>query len=153
MMVCRALSNWRLYSWMRFTCESNNDRGHDLAGGRLEPLQEMRFGLALRIAEAHAESVVLGQRTSLLSCVRSVIQPSPMASVMRRASGGLGHQQPAPRRDTVGLVAEALGEHLHESGTTVVLSNSEWMAATPLCCECRRWRDWPCAPCAPALPR
>ena len=41
-----------------------------------------------------------------------MIQPSPMASVIVRGERRVGQQQPAPRRDAVGLVVEALGEHL-----------------------------------------
>ena len=41
-----------------------------------------------------------------------MIQPSPIASVMRAASAGIGQQQPAPRRDAVRLVVEALRKQL-----------------------------------------
>ena len=41
-----------------------------------------------------------------------MIQPSPMASVIVRGERRVRQQQPAPRRDAVGLVVEALGKHL-----------------------------------------
>jgi len=34
-----------------------------------------------------------------------------MASVIVCESAGIGHQQPAPRRDAIGFVAETLGKH------------------------------------------
>ena len=39
-------------------------------------------------------------------------QPSPIASVMSAGEVGVGQQQPAPRRDAVGLVVETSGELL-----------------------------------------
>ena len=109
-----ALSSCRLYSWMRLIWQSKmRVRVHRLAGGRFEPVGKLRLGLALGLAEGVAKVFVVGQRLQFPQAgSRSVIQPSPMASVIVRASGGIGQQQPAPRRDAVGLVAEAFGEHL-----------------------------------------
>ena len=72
------------------------------------------LGLALGLAEGVAEAASSASGLSLASCVRSVIQPSPMASVMSVGERRVGQQQPAPRRDAVGLVVESLGEHLGE---------------------------------------
>ena len=63
---------------------------------------------------------------------RSVTQASPMASRDERRRGRIGQQQPAPRRDAVGLVVEALGERLGEVAHRRRAQESEWMAATPL---------------------
>ena len=108
-----ALSSCRLYSWMRLTWQSKIVSGStvwpdvDLSQSANCDLASR---LALRNASRNASSSASG--LSLLNWPRSVIQPSPMASVMTSRERRVRQQQPAPRRDAVGLVVESLGEHL-----------------------------------------
>ena len=105
------------------------------AGRRLEPVDEARLRFALRIAARLVEGAVASEALSPESRSRSVIQPSPIAAVMTRASAGL-HEQPAPRRDPVGLVVEALRNISARSFATRVRRSFEWIAETPfVLCE------------------
>ena len=110
-----ALSSCRLYSWMRLTWQSKI-----VSGSTVWPdvglSQSANCALASRLALRKASRKPLSSASglSLRSWPRSVIQPSPMASVIASGERRVGQQQPAPRRDAVGLVVEALGKHLGE---------------------------------------
>ena len=108
-----ALSNCRLYSWMRLTWQSKMRVGIDrLAGCRFEPVGKLRFGLALGLAEGVAKAPVVGQRLELAQ-LAEVGDPAIADGLGDRAGQRrVGQQQPAPRRDAVGLVVETLGKHL-----------------------------------------
>ena len=63
----------------------------------------------------------------------------------------VGQQQPAPRRDAVGLVVEPLGEHLGEVGEhAACAAGPSGSPRRRWCCACRRSPGSPSAPCAPA---
>ena len=87
-------------------------RIHGLPGGGFEPLGELSFGLALGLAEVVAKAPVVGQRFELAQ-LGQVGDPAVANGRGDRAGqGGVRQQQPAARRDAVGLVTEALGKHL-----------------------------------------
>ena len=78
--------------------------------------RQTEFGLALAPSETRRGKPA-SSASGFRFCEvwpRSVIQPSPMASVIAAASAGFAEQQPAARRDAVGLVVEALREHLRQ---------------------------------------
>ena len=78
---------------------------------------------------------------------RSVIQPSPILLADQRRQPGIGLEQPAPRRDAVGLVVEALRDRTRRSRASALpWSRRECNSATPLSRASRRWRGAPCAP-------
>ena len=108
-----ALSSCRLYSWMRLTWQSKmRVRVHRLAGGRFEPVGKLRLGLALGLAEGVAKALVVGQRLELAQ-LAEVGDPAVADGLGDRAGERrVRQQQPAARRDAVGLVVEALGKHL-----------------------------------------
>ena len=98
---------------MRFIWQSKiRFRIHCLPGGGSEPVGKLRFGSALGLEEGGAKIAVVGQR----------FQPAQLAEVGYPAvADGLGdgarergirQQQPAARRDAVGLVVEPLRKHL-----------------------------------------
>ena len=72
--------------------------------------RDLASRLALRTASRKALSPASGP--SFSRSARSVIQPSPIASVMQPGQRRVGQQEPAPRRHAVGLVVEALRVHL-----------------------------------------
>ena len=87
-------------------------RIHDLAGRRLEPVGKLQLGLALGLAERVAKASVVGQRFEFAQ-LSEVGDPAVADGFGDRAGqGGVRQQQPAPRRDAIGFVAEALGKHL-----------------------------------------
>ena len=83
-----------------------------LPGGGFEPLGELSFGLAFGLAEVAAKAPVVGQRFELAQ-LGQVGDPA-VANGFGNCSSqcGIGQQQPAARRDAVGLVTEAIGKHL-----------------------------------------
>ena len=87
---------------------------HGLAGGGFQPVGEADLRRALGIADAGLEVAVVGQRPQVPQLVE--IGRPPFADRLGDGAGeqGIGHQQPAPRRDAVGLVVEALGKHGRE---------------------------------------
>ena len=98
---------------MRLTWQSKmRVRVHDLPGRRLEPVGKLHFGLALGLAEVVAKALVVGQRLELAQ-LTEVGDPA-VADGLGDGAGErrVGQQQPAPRRDAVGLVVEPLGKHL-----------------------------------------
>ena len=84
------------------------------AGRRLEPFAQTRLGLALGVADGVAKAGVVGERRELRE-LGEVGDPA-VADRLGDAAGErrIGQQQPAPRGHAVGLVVEALGEHLGE---------------------------------------
>ena len=108
-----ALSSCRLYSWMRLTWQSKmRVRVHRLPGCRFEPIGKLRFGLALGFEEGVAKAVVVGQRLELAQ-LAEVGDPAVADRLGDRAGERrVRQQQPASRRDAIGLVVEPLGKHL-----------------------------------------
>ena len=95
-----------------------------LPGRRLEPIGEARLGLALGRAHRGAKRVVAGERRELLELVRSAIQPSPIAAVIVRASGGLASSRKRRCVTPFVLLLNRSGNIAAKSGTTVRLSSS-----------------------------
>ena len=59
----RALSNCRLYSWMRLTWQSKIVSGSTVRPEVvLEPVGELGLGFALGVAESGAEAAIVGER-------------------------------------------------------------------------------------------
>ena len=86
-------------------------RAYLLAGRRLEPGSEARLGLALGLPEGVAKTSIAGKRRKPAE-LTEVGNPIGADGLGDRASQGrVCQQQPAPRRDAVGLVVEALGKH------------------------------------------
>ena len=87
-------------------------RVHRLPGRRLEPGDELRLGRALGLTESGAELAAVGERLEMtqLSEVGDPVVADGLGD--RAGQRRVGQQQPAARRDAVGLVAEALGKHL-----------------------------------------
>ena len=108
-----ALSSCRLYSWMRLTWQSKIVSGSTVSPD-FDLSQLAKWDLVSRVAARKLSRKLLSSASgfSLLSWLRSVIQPSPIASRNCAGQRRIGQQQPAPRRDAVGLVVEALGKHL-----------------------------------------
>ena len=122
----------------------------DLSGGRLEPVRRRRpWPRAWRRGIVRGSRASSANGSSWRSCARSVTQSSPIVSVMSSRQVRVGLLQPAPRRDAVGLVVEAVREQLGEVaqhvGAQQVASGSRprrW------CCASRRPPGGPCGPCA-----
>jgi len=94
-LMWRTFRTWRLYSCSRLTCESNNESGSTesrhcfrISSGKPDLV------LPLDGVEAGLEIAVVHHRLVRFSCSRSVIQPSPMRSVINWARR-VGLQQPA----------------------------------------------------------
>ena len=79
--------------------------------------------LALRIAARNALSPASG--SSFCSWSRSVIQPSPMASVITAASGGFASRRKRRCVTPLVLLLNRAGKSAAKSGTTVRVSSSE----------------------------
>ena len=111
----RPLSSCRLYSWMRLTWLSKIESGSTATPALdLSQSRKPRLGVALGLAHGVAEGAVVGQRLQFRE-LDEVGDPA----VADRLGDDAGQrrvrqQQPAPRRDAVGLVVEALGEQLGE---------------------------------------
>ena len=86
--------------------------------------------LALRIASPKPLSAASGW--SFASSARSVIQPSPIASVMLEARAGLASRSQRRGVTPLVLLLNRSGYISARSLTVTVRSRSEWMAATPL---------------------
>ena len=116
--MCSALSSWRLYSWMRLIWQSKMRVGIDgLPGWSLAASRRTRLGLALGLQEVVAESGVVGQRfRACAAALRSVIQPSPIASVMTLASAGLASSSQRRGVTPLVLLLKRSGKHLGEIG-------------------------------------
>ena len=108
-----ALSSCRLYSWMRLIWQSKMVSGSTIwPEVVLSQSANCDFGLALGLAEGVAKALVVGQRLELAQ-LAEVGDPAVADGLGDRAGQRrVGQQQPAPRRDAVGLVAEPLGKHL-----------------------------------------
>src|SRR5258708_27665092 len=89
-------------------------RVHDLPGGLFEPLGKLPLGLALCLAEGIAKALVGSERFEAAQLAE--VRDPPVADTLSDGSGerGVRLQQPASRRDAVGLVAEALGKNLRQ---------------------------------------
>ena len=110
----RALSSCRLYSWMRLTWQSKMRVGIDrLAGRCLQPVGEAAT-LASRLALRNGSRKPLSSASGFsLRELAEVGDPAVADGLGDRAGERrVRQQQPAPRRDAVGLVVEPLGEHL-----------------------------------------
>ena len=129
----RALSSCRLYSWMRLIWQSKM-----VSGSTVWPdvvlSQSANCTLASRLAlrKALRKPVSSASGLSLLSWPRSVIQPSPMASVIVRASAGFASSSQRRGVTPLVLLLKRSGNISAKSLTVVVRSSSEWIAATPL---------------------
>ena len=108
-----ALSSCRLYSWMRLIWQSKMVSGSTVwPDVDLSQSANCDFGLALGLAERVAKALVVGQRLELAQ-LAEVGDPAVADGLGDRAGERrVRQQQPAPRRDAVGLVVEALGKHL-----------------------------------------
>ena len=108
-----ALSSWRLYSWMRLIWQSKIVSGSTVCPvDAFSQSANCDFGLALGLAKRVAKGPVVGQRLELAQ-LAEIGDPA----VADRLGDGCGErrvrqQQPATRRDAVGLVVEALRKHL-----------------------------------------
>ena len=129
-----ALSSCRLYSWMRLTWQSKMRVRIDRLA-RMSPCsQSANCALASRLALRNASRKPLSSASglSLRSWPRSVIQPSPMASVIAPASAGLASSSQRRGVTPLVLLLKRSGNISARSLTVVVRSSSEWIAATPL---------------------
>ena len=96
--MCRTLSNWRLYSWMRLIWLSKMESGStDCPVVRRSQSSESGLGRALGLAEAVAEAGVVGQGHELLELAQ--VGDPAVADRLGDQPGqvGIGQQQPAPR--------------------------------------------------------
>ena len=148
--MCSTLSSCRLYSWIRLIWLSKIVSGSTTCPDvRRSQSTNRPFAsrLARRKRSRNAASCASG--ASAASWPRSVIQPSPIASVMSSRQRRIRHQQPSPRRHAVGLVVEALAEtsRRNPSAGASAAGRSE-SRPRRWCCACRRPRDAPCGPCA-----
>ena len=100
-------------------------RVHRLTGGRLEPVGKLRLGFALGLAEGVAKALSSASGSSLRSWPRSVIQPSPMASVIVRASAGFASSSQRRGVTPLVLLLKRSGNISARSLTVVVRSSSE----------------------------
>ena len=149
--MCSTLSSCRLYSWMRLIWQSKIVSGSTaMPAAGLEPVGEaLPWPARLACAELLAER--RRRRPAGRSCCSCVEVGDPAVADRlgdQLGQGGVGHQQPAPRRDAVGLVVEALGEQLGEVGHQAACGAAP--SGSPprrWCCACRRWPGSPCAPC------
>ena len=94
--------------------------------------QPLLVGALDRARNASSDGSSSAHGSSCRRSSRSVIQASPIRSVISAASR-VGLQQPAPRRDAVGLVVEVVRlELVRNRGTSVVFTSCAVQAATPL---------------------
>ena len=115
--MCRALSNCRLYSWMRLIWLSKMVFGSTTwPVVALSQVGEALLGGLLGLTEARAKGRVVGQRQQ--SAQLAEVGHPAVADRLGDQSGQVrvGQQQPAARRHAVGLVVEPLGEQLGEVG-------------------------------------
>ncbi len=90
--------------------------------------------LAFRNASRSVSSPASG--ASFASCARSVIHPSPIASVIVRASDGFASRSQRRGVTPLVLLLKRSGKISARSFTVVARSSSEWIAATPfVLCE------------------
>jgi len=76
MMCAGRWSNWRLYSWMRFTCESNNESGFTIwPVVALSHCRKCVLASRFALRKPMRKSVVLGQRHELAQ-LRQVGDPA-----------------------------------------------------------------------------
>jgi hypothetical protein len=145
--VSRRLSSWRLYSWMRLICTSNSAAGSTTTPSLVADHRERSLFARLTLRRIPLERRVRGKGLSReLVDLRRCTSPHRLAQTSGSVRPGLALQQPAARRDAVGLVGDAVGIELVEIGAkTVSFISSECSAETPLTCASRRRRDWPCA--------
>ena len=130
-----AFSSCRLYSWMRLIWQSKM-RVRDRPSARRSTCSQSAncdLGLALGLAERVAEGRVVGERLrACAAALRSVIQPSPIASVIAPASAGFASSSQRRGVTPLVLLLKRSGNISARSLTVVVRSSSEWIAATPL---------------------
>ena len=113
--MCSALRCWRLYSWMRFTCTSNSHDGSSGDAGHVAHVAGQPLLVrALRGPPRLTEGGVFGEGLELAQLVELDDPVRPDALGDERAQGRVREREEPPRRDAVGLVAEALRPHLVE---------------------------------------
>ena len=131
------LSSCRLYSWMRLTWLSKIESGSTATPALdLSQSENRTFAsrLALRTASRKARSSASG--FSFASVERSVIQPSPIASVITPASSGFDSSSQRRGVTPLVLLLKRSGNSSARSLTVTVRSRPEWIAATPfVLCE------------------
>ena len=124
-----AFSSCRLYSWMRLTWLSKIESGSTVTPDvGLEPSAKLRLRLALGLADGIAEAAVI--RPAAAACassVRSVIQPSPIASVILQARAGFASSSQRRGVTPLVLLLNRSGYNSARSLTVTVRSRSEWM--------------------------
>ena len=115
--MCSTLSNCRLYSWIRLTWLSKID-----CSSRLMPCSRLTHA-ANRDLAACLACRNRSRKPVSSTRPRSVAQPIELRHPAlahrfgeQRGELGIAQQQPAAGRHAVGLVVEALGEHLGEVG-------------------------------------
>ena len=121
-----ALSSCRLYSWMRLIWQSKIVSGSTIWPD-VDLSQSANCDLASRLALRNASRKALSSASglSLLSWPRSVIQPSPIASVIVPASAGFASSSQRRGVTPLVLLLKRSGNISARSLTVVVRSSSE----------------------------
>ena len=122
-----------MYSWMRLICVSKSVSGSTI-GPPSRFSQSANRVLASRLALRTASRKLLSSASgrSFSNCARSVIHPSPMASVMTFASAGFASNNQRRGVTPLVLLLNRSGNIVAKSGTRRCLISSECNAATPL---------------------
>jgi hypothetical protein len=110
---------------MRLICVSKMRRDPPPARSTLAASRRSGLGLALGLADPARNAWSSASGLSFSSWLRSAIQPSPMASVMTWASGGLASSRKRRCVTPLVLLLNRSGKHAAKSGTTVFFSSSE----------------------------
>ena len=122
---------------MRFTWLSKTEPGSTmipLVALSQSAKRDLASRLALRTSSRKPRSSASG--FSSARSVRSVIQPSPIASVIRRASAGLAMSSQRRGVTPLVLLLKRSGNISARSLTVAVRNSLEWIAATPfVLCE------------------
>ena len=114
----------------------NRLRVHNLPRRSFEPVRKPRFGLAFDARNASRKPGSPASGFSFVSSLRSVIQPSPIASVMALASPGLACSSHRRGVTPLVLLLKRSGNISARSFTVEVRNSFEWTAATPfVLCE------------------
>ena len=89
-------------------------RVDDLTGRRLEPVGEAHFGGSLGLAEVGDKGGIIGQWHEMMELGQ--VRDPAVADGLNEQAGKVGvrQQEPAARRDAVGLVVEPLRKHVGE---------------------------------------
>src|SRR5438093_365278 len=123
----------RLYSWIRLTCTSNIDSGSTATSVRsivnLARASLFRLFTASSRSRSEPSSTNSSRRRSSL---RSRIQPSPIALVIRWASGRFACRSQRRGVTPFVLLLNRSGQSLAKSGASNFFTSSLCSAATPL---------------------